>query len=309
MLERHHLIILRAVRQQGTLTGAATSLHLTQSALSHSIKKLEQSLGTPVWQKDGRTLTWTQAGRQLLALAERVLPQFDYVETLMAQYACGQRGNLRIGMECHPCYQWLLKLVPSYLANWPDVDVDVKQQFQFGGMGALFNYDIDMLITPDPIHKTGLVFTPVFDYEQVLVVAVDHPLAQQSFIEPAQLAGEVVITYPVEASRLDIFSLFMLPQKILPRQHKTMETTDMLLQMVAAGRGVTALPAWLAAEYQMQLPIRSVRLGATGLEKQIHLGIRKADADIDYIKGFVDTARVYQMVAPTFNPTEGTTNE
>lgn len=66
----------------------------------------------------------------------------------MQQFAQGERGSLRIGMECHPCYQWLLKIVSPYLAAWPDVDVDVKQKFQFGGIGALFGYEIDMLVTP-----------------------------------------------------------------------------------------------------------------------------------------------------------------
>ncbi|MFX4635605.1 LysR substrate-binding domain-containing protein, partial [Acinetobacter baumannii] len=87
-----------------------------------------------------------------------------------------ERGALRIGMECHPCYQWLLKIVSPYLAAWPAVDVDVKQKFQFGGIGALFGYEIDMLVTPDPLYKAGLVFEPVFDYEQVLVVGPGHPL-------------------------------------------------------------------------------------------------------------------------------------
>ena len=73
VLERIHLNILREVDRCGTLTGAAEALHLTQSALSHAIKKLEQRLGTPVWQKDGRRLRLTRAGEYLLGFANRVL--------------------------------------------------------------------------------------------------------------------------------------------------------------------------------------------------------------------------------------------
>ena len=79
-------------------------------------------------------------------------------------------------MECHPCYQWLLKVVSPYLENWPDVDVDVKQRFQFGGIGALFGHEIDVLVTPDPLHKPGLHFEAVFD-----IIAADlepKPAAQ-----------------------------------------------------------------------------------------------------------------------------------
>ena len=73
MIERHHLEILRAVERQGSLTAAAEQLHLTQSALSHAMRKLEQQLGTPVWLREGRQLRFTQAGNQLLALQSQQL--------------------------------------------------------------------------------------------------------------------------------------------------------------------------------------------------------------------------------------------
>ncbi|MGO1750633.1 MAG: LysR family transcriptional regulator, partial [Marinobacter sp.] len=141
MIERNHLEVLRAVEAEGSLTAAANRLHLTQSALSHSVRKLEQQLGTPLWFREGRRLRLTQAGGHLLALANRLLPQFEHAEMLIGQFANGQAGTLRIGMECHPCYQWLLKVVGPYLEKWPSVDVDVKQKFQFGGIGALFGHD------------------------------------------------------------------------------------------------------------------------------------------------------------------------
>ncbi|MDR2128318.1 MAG: LysR family transcriptional regulator [Burkholderiaceae bacterium] len=296
MLERIHLAIVQEVARQGSLTAAASTLCLTQSALSHAVKKLEGQMGTPIWLREGRRLQPTQAGSYLLAVANRVLPQLDQAEQRLRQFARGQRGALRIGMECHPCYQWLLRLVAPYLARWPDVDVDVKQKFQFGGIGALFGFEIDVLVTPDPLYRPELVFEPVFDYEQVLVVARGHPLAGASCVKPAQLTQEVLITYPVAPERLDIFNQFLTPAGIAPRQHKSIETTDILLQMVASGRGVSALPRWLVQEYQQRgMPIVPVRLGRSGIHKQIFLGTRESDADTDYLASFVDMARQFRQ--------------
>ncbi|HKP63581.1 MAG TPA: LysR family transcriptional regulator [Polyangiales bacterium] len=291
MLERTHLTILREVDRSGSLTAAASVLCLTQSALSHTMKKLEQQLGVEVWHREGRSLRLTQAGQYLLGVANRLLPQLSHAEERMRQYAQGQRGALRIGIECHPCYQWLLKIVAPYLAEWPDVDVDVKQRFQFGGIGALFAHEIELLVTPDPLHRPGLHFEPVFDYEQVLVVSRDHPLAREPYIKPRQLTEEVLITYPVATERLDIYTLFLMPAGLRPKRHKLIETTDIMLQMVASGRGVAALPRWLAEEYARRLKLVSVRLGRTGIAKQIHVGAREADFEIDYIQAFVELAR------------------
>ena len=299
-LERIHLSLLREVDRRGSLTAAAKELGLTQSALSHAIKRLEHQLGTPLWQKEGRGLRLTPAGTHLLSLAQRLLPQLEHAEHVVDQLARGERGTLRIGMECHPCYQWLLKVVSPYLARWPDVDVDVKQRFQFGGIGALFGYDIDVLVTPDPLNKPGLRFEPVFDYEQVLVVGDGHALAGESYVTPEQISAEVLITYPVETDRLDIYTQFLTPANVVPRRHKVIETTDIMLQMVASGRGVAALPRWLAEEYAGWMPLMPLRLGKKGIAKQIFLGTREADEAIDYLSAFVATARAADWAGARF---------
>lgn len=290
VLERMHLIIVQEVAREGSLTAAASRLNLTQPALSHAIRKLESQLGVDVWRRAGRSLQLTQAGMQLLAIANRLLPQFTQAEERIRQLAKGERGKLRIGMECHPCYQWLLKVVAPYLDDWPHVDVDVRQKFQFGGIGALFSHEIDVLVTPDPLFKPGLSFTPVFDYEQVLVVGPAHPLRDAAFLTPPQLADETLITYPVPTERLDVYTQFLTPAGISPRQHKPIETTDIMLLMVAHGRGVAALPRWLAVEYAPVFNLHPIKLGAKGINKQIFLGLRETDTDIDYMRGFVELA-------------------
>lgn len=297
ILERIHLEILRAVEKHGTLTAAADTLHLTQSALSHTMRKLEDQLGLSLWHREGRRLRPTQAGTYLLSVANRLLPQLERAEERLGQFAKGERGTLRIGMECHPCYQWLLKIVSPYLANWPAVDVDVKQKFQFGGIGALFGYEIDLLVTPDPLHKPGITFEPVFDYEQVLVVGPGHPLRGADHVQPRQLSDETLITYPVEADRLDIYTRFLTPAGISPKRHKPIETTDIMLQMVASGRGVAALPRWLVQENADKFEVFPVKLGRQGVAKQIFLGFRDSDAEIDYLRAFVDLAQAGRVLA------------
>lgn len=143
-------------------------------------------------------------------------------------------------MECHPCYQWLLKVVAPFLDAWPDVDV--KQKFQFGGVGALPDDEIDLRVTPDPFNKSGLCFTPVFEYEQGLVVPRHHALARRRYVQAADLRDQVLLTYPVAIDRLDMYTQFLNPAGGVPRHHKTSDSTEVMLQMVTCDRGVAALP-------------------------------------------------------------------
>lgn len=290
MIERVHLSILRQIEHDGSLTAAARSLHLTQSALSHAISKLEKRSGVPLWQREGRQIRLTPAGQHLLAAANRLLPQLERLDMVLAEYAAGEQGELRIGMECHPCYQWLLKVVEPYLRQWPGVDVDVIQQFQFGGMAALFNHDIDILVTPDPLHKPGVHFTPVFDYALVLAVPRGDALASKNYALASDLNNRVLYSYPVDSTRLDIFTQLLVPAGCSPKRHKTIESTDIMLQLVAAKRGVAALPGWLVDEYAQTLPIDAVQLGRRGISKQINLGTRHADRENQHIGAFLELA-------------------
>ena len=290
MIERIHLTILREISLKGSLTAASESLHLTQSAVSHAIKKLERHLGTPLWQKNGRAIRFTQAGEYLLSVANRLVPQLEHADMVMTQYAGGERAALRIGMECHPCYQWLLRVVSPYLEAWPSIDVDVKQRFQFGGMAALFSYDIDILVTPDPLQKPGVHFVPVFDYELVLAVSRTHRLAGKKSIDAKDLMEEVLFTYPVDIDRLDIYTELLIPQNCSPKKRKTIEATDIMMQLVSAGRGVAALPRWLVDDYAQKMGVCGVSLCDEGIAKQIHLGVRDGEQNIHYLQAFLSLA-------------------
>ncbi|WP_415882970.1 LysR family transcriptional regulator [Neptuniibacter sp. QD34_54] len=294
MIERAHLKILREINRQGSVTAAADKLCLTQSALSHTIRKLEGLVGCELWEKKGRNIHLTQTGEFLLKEAERILPQLERIDTKLKEFANNEIGTLNIGMECHPCYQWLTQVSAAYLKERDGIDLDVKQRFQFGGMAALFNHDIDILVTPDPIEMKAIHFEPVFPYELVLIVNDENPLAKRSNIQPQDLAEQTLITYPVEPERLDIFQQFLLPANCRPKKHKTMEATEIIIQMVSANRGVTVLPNWLANEYTNKLPVQGIRLGKEGVHKQIHLGIRIEDSQSEHIQSFIKLAKEHK---------------
>lgn len=291
MLDRQHLTILREVDRLGSVTAAAEKLNISQSAVSHMMRKFEARHSVAIWQKEGRRLRLTQAGEYLLALALRVLPQIEHAERVLEDFAAGDRGSLRIGMECHPCQQWLNRVIGPYLRAWPDVDLDIRSDFRFGGIAALLGHEVDLLITPDPVDLAALRYEPIFDYELVLAVPEGHALAESRAVAPTDLSGETLITYPVPAERLDVFTRFLVPAGRLPRRHRLVETTEVMLEMVAAGRGVSAVPDWLLREQGVPAGVRGVRFGQQGIAKSIHLGSRRADTEPEFLRGFVKLAQ------------------
>ncbi|PAU82306.1 LysR family transcriptional regulator [Halovibrio salipaludis] len=291
MIQRHHLEILMALHEKGTLGEAASHLCLTQSALSHSMHKLEEQSGARLWSKQGRRLQLTQAGSYLLELGQQLLPRLQEADATLRAFGEGRRGRLRIGMECHPCYEWLLTVVQPYLRRWPDVDLDVIQKFRFNGLEALTQHRIDILITSDPVFSSDLCHTPVFDYELMLVAAQENALAGGGAITPERLSQTRLIHFPVARERLDVFTHFLSPAGLEPVHQQEVEAMEIMLQLVAANRGVCTLPDWLAERYRDSHPIATRRLGEEGVHKTLYLVYRQADAGIDYLADFVGYGR------------------
>lgn len=295
MIERSHLRIIEALADNGSLTAAANALHLTQPALSHQIRYLEQKLELQLWQREGRKLRLTNGGKLLLQIARQVLPVLEQGEQTLRAYASGKQGILRLGVECHPCYQWLKGLLADYLQQLPAMDVDIVHQFQFSGIEGLVNHHIDVLVTPDKLHHTGVHFEPVFDYELVLLLPENHSLAGRAFVEAECLQNELLLTFPVNHERLDVFSQFLWPANIQP-ETKAMQSLDIMVQMVLLGRGVTVLPDWLATELSRQSKLTWVRLGSSGVPKTLFAAIREDEVAIPYMQTFVELAKQHRKV-------------
>ncbi|PHS71543.1 MAG: LysR family transcriptional regulator [Methylophaga sp.] len=286
MIERTHLKIIQALADNGTLTAAANALFVTQPALSHQMRYLEKKLEVRLWERDGRQLRLSQAGNLLLQVAGQVLPILEQTEKTLIAYGEGRQGVLRLGVECYPCYEWLKGILADFLVTMPDVDVDIVSKFQFSGLEGLLNHHIDLLVTPDVVKNQGIHNAPLFDYELMLLVGVEHPLATKKFISPKDLDQELLLTFPVAHDRLDIFTQFLLPAAVKPK-NKAIESVDIMIQMVALNRGVAALPHWLANEYCKKLSVTSVRLGRKGLMKTLYAAMRDTDINIKYMKKFV----------------------
>src|SRR5690606_2509689 len=198
MLEIRHLKTLHALRETDSLVEAAERLHLTQSALSHQFKELEERLGLQLFIRKTRPVRFTSAGLRLLQLADSLLPQLRSAERDLARLAGGTAGRLHMAIECHSCFQWLMPTIDQFRDAWPQVGLNHVSGYRFAPLPALARGDLDLVVTSGPVELPGITYAPLFTYEALLAVANQHPLASRSYVRPEDLASETLITYPVE---------------------------------------------------------------------------------------------------------------
>jgi LysR family transcriptional regulator for metE and metH len=291
MLEIRHLETLVAIREAGSLQEAAERMHVTQSALSHQLRDLEVRLKTPLLNRRTRPARLTTAALRILILADEVLPKIKNTEHELQRLASGRTGRLHLAIECHSCFQWLMPALDAFRQDWPDVALDLSAAFSFAPLPALVRGDLDVVITSDPQTIESVQYLPLFRYELVLAVAASNPLAKCKYIRPEQLADQVLITYPVERQRLDIFTAFLDAADVEPAAIRKAELTPIIAQLVASQRGVAALPNWALTEYLNQGWLRVCRLGEQGVWRTLYAAVRIEDASSNYLQAFMTQAR------------------
>lgn len=291
MIDIRHLRTLVALREAGSLAEAAERLHLTQSALSHQLKGLEEDAGLSLFVRKTSPPRFTRAGDRLLEVADLILPALRDAERDLGKLKNGRAGRLVMAIECHSCFEWLMPALNRFRNDWPEVELDFVSGFHGDAQEMLSKRELDLVVTSNPGNYRDLCFIPLFDYEAVLVVGLTHALAAKSFITPEDLATETLITYPVDEERLDIFAHFLLPAGVHPAKIRHSEITLMMVQLVASGRGVCGLPSWAAQEYVSRGWIKTLPLGEKGIWRTLYAAIREEDADTAYVQDFLETAR------------------
>ena len=291
MLDIRHLKTLAALRDADSLVEAAQRLHLTQSALSHQFRELEERLDMQIFTRKTKPVRFTSAGLRLLKLADEVLPLMRAAERDIARLQGGNAGRLHMAIECHSCFQWLMPTIDQFREAWPEVELDLSSGFSFAPLPALARGDLDLVVTADPIELTGISYIPLFTYEALLAVSKQHPLAQKAFIEPQDLATEVLITYPVERHRLDVFNHFLEPADVEPVSVRTAELTIMMMQLVASGRGVSCLPNWALHEYSSKGYVSTCHMGEKGLFSTLYAAVRTDMLEAAFMQDFLLTAK------------------
>jgi len=290
-IEFRHLRSIKAIHQEGGLARAAERLHITQSALSHQIKGLEEQAGMELFVRRSKPMKLSSAGMRLLRLADQILPQMAAMEEEFRALRSGKSGRLHIAIECHACFDWLLPVLEAFRVAWPEVDVDIRPGLQFEALPALMREEVDLVISSDPEDLPGVDFTPLFDYEPVFVAAAGHPLAAKPFVEAEDLAGEMLITYPVERNRLDVFSQLLNPAGIEPRAVRQVELSAVILLLVASNRGVAVLPDWVVRELRNNTSYVTRPLTEHGLTRRLYGATRSDETTRPYMAHVLRLAR------------------
>lgn len=289
-LELRHLRTLLALKETGSVSMAAKHVYLTQSALSHQIKLMEEQFGLLLFERKSNPLRFTAAGDRLIRLANEILPKVVDAERELARVKHGDAGQLRIAVECHTCFDWLMPAMDEFRQHWSLVELDIVSGFHTDPVGLLLSHRADWAIVSEVEQNDDVLFKPLFSYEMVGICSKDHPLANKEVWQAEDFAEETWVTYPVPDDMLDLYRQVLKPKGINPPR-RTTELTIALIQLVASRRGIATVPYWAALPYLEKGYVVARKITEEGLYSNLYAAIRKEDANLAYIEDFHQTVK------------------
>lgn len=290
-LEIRHLQTLVALADGGTLAKASERLFVTQSALSHQLKLLEGHYGVALFERNTKPLRFTQGGTRLLELARRVLEMTAEAEREIAQWVSGRTGQLRVAVECHTCFDWLMPAMDSFREHWPEVELDLLSGFHTETIALVEQGLADFAVVHDkPPKRPGIATEHLFSYETLAIMSPNHRYAEKDYLQPRDFASETLISYPVDDDMLDVVRHFLAPRGIKAKRRNA-ELTVAILQLVASGRGIAALPEWSVRPYLERGYVVGKPLGAKGLRCELHGAMPESLAEKPFMRDFVEKVR------------------
>ncbi len=290
MLELRHLKTLVALSETGNLSKAGRRLNLSQPAVSHQVRAVEEQYAIELFERKSDPLRLTAAGQLLVELAYDITRRMREGERDLARISQGQAGLLRIAVECHSCFDWLMPSMDSFRQHWPQVELDLVSGFHADPVGLLGENRADLVIVSHARKRADVAFHPLFSYEVLALLSHHHPLIRKPYLTARDFRPETLITYPIPDERLDLIRDVLKPAKINPVR-RTTELTVAILQLVASGRGVAALPGWTVQPYLDRNYVAWKPVGKSGLYSRLYAATNEPASSQAYMQEFLRIMR------------------
>jgi LysR family transcriptional regulator, regulator for metE and metH len=275
-LEVRDLELVLALAAAGSTAGAASALHLTQSAVSRALGQAEERVGVRLFERGARGLSATAAGLRLLAGAPTVLEQLRQLERAVAAPA-PEPERVRLVCECYTAYRWLPSAMASMRERWSDLRVEVSAEHTSDPVRALLRSKIDIaLLTTGALPKgRGLCEQPLFADEVVFVMSARHRLAGQRRITALGLAGEPLITGNTPQAEARWFLRAAFGRRRPKLEFLRFPLTEAILDAARAGMGVAVLSEWVASGYLERGDLVLRRLASGPLRRPWRIAYRE----------------------------------
>ncbi len=286
-MELKYFRLIKTIVEEGSLASSSERLFLTQSALSHQLRELEERLGFKVFHRSRNNWQLTEEGAELYKMANRLLNTLEDGFSNIRQIREGSRGTIRLSTECYSFYQGLPNFIQKMAALYPEINIELVMDATHQPIEKLLANDIDVAIVSDPPKTDQLMALEIFQDEVFAIMHKEHPLDNRAFLNATDFPTVHLIIHSFPIETVSVYAHFLQPNNTSVAKITAVPFTELALELINANMGIMCMPRWALNSFKISEDLVFKKIGESGLKRTHYLVIREADKQKKYIDDFI----------------------
>lgn len=288
-MELKHFRLIKTIAEEGNIANSSEKLFLTQSALSHQLREMEEQLGFKVFHRSRNKWELTEEGTELHKLANTIHAAIEQGFHSIKNINEGTKGLVRISTECYSFYQGLPTFIQKMAALYPKIDVELILDATHQPISKILSNDIDLAIVTSRPSSPALSGKALFEDEIFAIMHKEHTLANKPYLEAGDFAEAHLIIHSFPLETVSVYQTFLNPNNIIPARISAIPLTEVALEMVSANMGITCMPKWALKSFKTPEELVFKSIGKNGLKRTHYLISRTEDHAKKYISEFISS--------------------
>lgn len=247
-LDSRQLLAFLHLAKAGSFTLAARKLNLSQSAVSHSIRALEEAVGCRLFDRLTKKVILTQAGEQLNHHAERIFLEMGAARASLVHLGKWGKGRLRLGATPTACQYILPGVLREFRESFPEYQIAIEPGDTPDALGALQESRIDLALALEPRREDSVEFVPVFHDELAFILPPLHPWAVARRVDRVSVARQNYVLYNRNSQTFRLVDDYFREDRVTLHTFIELGSMEAIKELVKLGLGVSILAPWICEE-------------------------------------------------------------
>ena len=286
-MELKYYRLIKTIVEEGNIANSSERLFLTQSALSHQLRGIEDRLGFKVFNRTRNKWELTTEGVELYKLANKLFNSIDESFGVIRQIKEGSRGTIKLSAECQSFFHSIPSFIQKMGVLYPEIDIEVSLGATNQTLSQVLSGEIDIAIITSQPTSDELLSIPVFNDEIFAIMHQEHLLNRFDHLNASHFENVhlLINSFPLEG--VAVYDQFLKPNKINPAKISAIPFTEITLSMINANMGIMCAPKWQLNPFKLSKELVFKPIGKNGLKRKHYLIVKKQQRNKKYIDDFI----------------------
>ncbi|WP_062058288.1 LysR family transcriptional regulator [Aquimarina longa] len=288
-MELKYFRLIKTIAEEGSIANSSERLFLTQSALSHQLRDLEERLGFKVFYRTRNKWKLTDEGSELYKLANKLFSSIDESFNNIQNIKEGSKGSIKLSAECQSFFHTIPRFIQKMGILYPEIDIDLSLGATHQTISQVLSNEIDIAIVTSKPASEELTSIKVYEDEIFAIMHQENQLNALDYIEAGHFSDIhlIINSFPLEG--VAVYEHFLKPNRINPIKISAIPFTEITLSMIEANMGIMCAPKWQLKSFKLSKEVVFKRIGKNGFKRNHYLVVKTIHKNKKYIHDFISS--------------------